>query len=89
GSVLAALQQITQQRPDIIFSDLEMPGATGRQLAAYLKTSTSTACIPIVICTYSRTEEIHLLSADTVLRRPVTSTMIKSTMLKLNARRAA
>lgn len=89
GSVLAALQEIAQHRPDIIFSDLEMPGATGRQLAAYLKTSTSTATIPIVICTYSRTEEIHLLPADTVLRRPVTSTMIRSTMQKLNARRAA
>jgi CheY-like chemotaxis protein len=89
GSVLAALKQIASTRPDIIFTDLEMPGTNGRQLAMHLKKLTSTARIPVIICTYSRTEDTHLQPADTVLRRPVTTTMIRTTMNELSVRRAA
>lgn len=89
GSVLAALHQIAKQRPDIIFSDLEMPGSNGIQLASHIKRSSATASISMVICTYSRTDEIYLPQADRVLRRPVTRTMIKNVMTALGTKRAA
>ncbi|MDC1142735.1 response regulator [Planctomycetota bacterium] len=89
GSALAALAQIARQRPDVIFSDFEMPGTNGRQLALHLKRLGNSTSIPVVICTYSRTESSQLQPADSILRRPVTTTMIRATMNSLPIRRAA
>lgn len=46
---LQQLQQVTAQRPDIIFLDINMPGMNGWQCLEKLKASTELKQIPVII----------------------------------------
>jgi two-component system, chemotaxis family, response regulator PixH len=46
-----ALEKISQEKPDAIFTDLMMPEIGGLALCRQLKKDTRTADIPIVACT--------------------------------------
>lgn len=66
----AALISVERRRPDIVVSDYEMPGLTGRDVAVKLKADDDTREIPVLICTYADISESDLRPADALLRRP-------------------
>lgn len=89
GSGDEGLQRTNQQRPDLIISDYEMPGMTGRDFAKRLKDDTDTREIPILICTYAEVTADDLKPADALLRRPFSQEELKSTVKKLLSKKAA
>jgi two-component system, chemotaxis family, response regulator PixH len=46
----AALNQVAQQKPDVIVTDLMMPDMGGLELCRALKKDPSTADIPVIAC---------------------------------------
>ncbi|HEY1940071.1 MAG TPA: response regulator [Candidatus Angelobacter sp.] len=46
---IAALEALKTCRPDVIFTDLQMPGLSGYELIDALKASSETAHIPVLI----------------------------------------
>lgn len=92
GTVTAAsgdegLQRTNQQRPDLIVSDYEMPGMTGRDFAKRLKDEALTREIPILICTYAEISAKDLEPADALLRRPFSQEELKTTVNRLLRKR--
>lgn len=71
-----ALDKAIQQRPNVIVTDVVMPGMSGFELCRSLKKNPETAKVPIVICT-SKNQEIDRLwglkqGADAYLTKPYT-----------------
>jgi DNA-binding LytR/AlgR family response regulator len=79
-NVTEAKLKIEQQRPDIIFLDIEMPGQTGFDLLAQLKT------IPIVVfCTAYDQYALEAFETNSIdyLVKPVKQARLKKTVEKL------
>ena len=55
-----ALNKVMEQKPDVIVTDVVMPGMSGFELCRQLKNHPATAKIPIVICS-SKNQEIDRL----------------------------
>jgi two-component system, chemotaxis family, response regulator PixH len=55
-----ALNKVVEQKPDVIVTDVVMPGVSGFELCRQLKNRPETANIPIVICS-SKNQEIDRL----------------------------
>ncbi len=83
GSGDEGLLRTNQQRPDLIVSDYEMPGMTGRDFARRLKDEALTRGIPILICTYAEVSAKDLEPADALLRRPFSQEELKITVNRL------
>jgi chemotaxis family two-component system response regulator PixH len=71
-----ALEKAVQQHPDVIVTDVVMPGMSGFELCRSLKKHPETAKVPIVICT-SKDQDIDRLwgmkqGADAYLTKPYT-----------------
>ncbi|WP_448598668.1 response regulator [Thermoleptolyngbya sp.] len=71
-----AIEKAIQHRPDVIVTDVVMPGMSGFELCRSLKKLPETAKVPIVICT-SKNQEIDRLwgmkqGADAYLTKPYT-----------------
>lgn len=71
-----ALNLAIEQKPDVIVTDVVMPGMSGFELCRNLKKHPVTASIPIVICT-SKNQEIDRLwgmkqGADAYITKPFT-----------------
>ncbi|BAY27475.1 response regulator receiver, CheY [Calothrix sp. NIES-2100] len=71
-----ALEKALLQKPDVIVTDVVMPGMSGFELCRYLKKNPVTATVPIVICS-SKNQEIDRLwamrqGADAYLTKPYT-----------------
>jgi twitching motility two-component system response regulator PilH len=69
-----ALKKAVEQKPDVIVTDVVMPGMSGFELCRRLKNNPATAKIPIVICS-SKDQEIDRLwgmkqGADAYLTKP-------------------
>ena len=47
---MAALEQAVQQQPDVIITDVLMPGMSGFELCRKLKNHPQTKQLPIIIC---------------------------------------
>jgi twitching motility two-component system response regulator PilH len=55
-----AFNKVVEQKPDVIITDVVMPGMSGFELCRQLKNNTATAKIPVVICS-SKDQEIDRL----------------------------
>lgn len=71
-----ALEKAAQQQPDVIVTDVVMPGMSGFELCRKLKQQPATAHVPIVICT-SKNHDIDRLwgmkqGADAYITKPYT-----------------
>ena len=69
-----ALSKVSEQKPDVIITDVVMPGMSGFELCRRLKTHPETEKVPIVICS-SKDQEIDRLwgmkqGADAYLTKP-------------------
>jgi two-component system, chemotaxis family, response regulator PixH len=75
-----ALNKVIESKPDVIVTDVVMPGMSGFELCRRLKTNPATEKIPIVICS-SKNQEIDRLwgmkqGADAYLTKPFTREQI-------------
>lgn len=71
-----ALSQAIEHPPDVIITDVVMPGMSGFELCRSLKRHAATEKVPIIICT-SKSQEIDRLwgmkqGADFYLTKPFT-----------------
>ncbi|MBF2076186.1 MAG: response regulator [Synechococcales cyanobacterium C42_A2020_086] len=76
GSGKEALHIAIAQKPDVIVTDIVMPGMSGFELCRSLKNHPNTEKVPIVICT-SKNQEIDRLwgmkqGADAYITKPFT-----------------
>lgn len=77
---LEALTKVSEQKPDVIITDVVMPGMSGFELCRRLKTHPATEKVPVVICS-SKNQEIDRLwgmkqGADAYLTKPFTREQI-------------
>ncbi|MBD0334720.1 MAG: response regulator [Cyanobacteria bacterium Co-bin13] len=82
-----ALDKATQHKPDVIVTDVVMPGMSGFELCRSLKKNPETAKVPIVICT-SKNQEIDRLwgmrqGADAYLTKPYTREQLLRVVVSL------
>lgn len=75
-SAKEALTKAIEQKPDLIVTDVVMPGMSGFELCRSLKKHPVTAGVPIIICT-SKDQEIDRLwgmkqGADAYVTKPFT-----------------
>jgi twitching motility two-component system response regulator PilH len=75
-----ALNKVMEKKPDVIITDVVMPGMSGFELCRRLKTDPVTENVPIVICS-SKDQEIDRLwgmkqGADAYLTKPFTREQI-------------
>jgi twitching motility two-component system response regulator PilH len=71
-----ALQKTVEQKPDVIVTDVVMPGMNGFELCRSLKKDAATQKIPVVVCT-SKNQELDRLwgmkqGADVYITKPFT-----------------
>ena len=78
-----AIRKTNRQKPDLIVSDYEMPGMTGRDVAQAIKNNEETREIPVLICTYAEVSEADLQPADALLRRPFSQEDLKTAVARL------
>lgn len=75
-----ALSKVLEQKPDVVVTDVVMPGMSGFELCRRLKTHPATEKVPIVICS-SKDQEIDRLwgmkqGADAYITKPFTREQI-------------
>ncbi|MBD2108878.1 response regulator [Nodosilinea sp. FACHB-13] len=80
-----ALEKAAQHSPDVIVSDVVMPGMSGFELCRSLKKQPATAHVPIVLCT-SKNQDIDRLwgmrqGADIYLTKPYTREQLVQAVL--------
>lgn len=78
-----ALERAVSTTPDLVVSDYEMPGMTGRDVARQLKAQDGTRDVPVLICTYADLSLGDLHPADAVLRRPFPAELLKQSIQQL------
>lgn len=83
-SVPAALQCVRQRMPDLIVTDLTMPGMTGRELCRHLREANETRGIPIVVHTAESVPSTDPLY-DRAFRKPADFNALLSTIYRLLA----
>ncbi|MEC4984977.1 MAG: response regulator [Oscillatoria sp. PMC 1068.18] len=87
SSVEEAQEKLSQQKPDLIFLDVILPGASGFEFCRELKTNPDTKNIPVVICSTKNTDVDkmwgNMLGANAYLTKPVKSDEIHQTLKQL------
>jgi len=80
-----ALEKAAFHPPDLVVSDYEMPGLTGRDVARQIKSMEETQDVPVLICTYADMKLGDLRPADALLRRPFSAEALKDAVTRLIA----
>ncbi|MBK9975160.1 MAG: response regulator [Planctomycetes bacterium] len=80
-----ALARASIAPPDLVVSDYEMPGLSGRDVAHQLKARQETQDVPVLICSYADLNMKDLKPADAVLRRPFSAETLKAAVARLIA----
>lgn len=74
-------------KPDLVISDIIMPGINGYQLCHSLKTDSETSKIPIILVTVRTAEKDHLdghlAGADAYIHKPFSASMLKKNIESL------
>lgn len=87
GSVEEAQNKLTQNKPDIIFLDVILPGQSGFEFCRSIKSSAETKTIPVVMCSTKGTDVDKtwgtMLGADDYLIKPVDPDALHKTLQKL------
>jgi two-component system, chemotaxis family, response regulator PixH len=83
-SAQEALSKAVEQKPDVIITDVVMPGMSGFELCRSLKKHPATEKVPIIICT-SKNQEIDRLwgmkqGADAYITKPFTCEQLVRTV---------
>jgi CheY-like chemotaxis protein len=75
GSAEAARELLAAERPDLVLTDLELPGASGLDLVRELAGDPRTATIPVLVLTAHVTPETEASAYDAgcadFLRKPI------------------
>lgn len=81
------LELIRRELPDVVFTDVSMPGMDGYQLASHLKADPRTAHIPIVFMTASiqrgQRDEVERHGGAEVLSKPFTMADLRARLTAL------
>lgn len=84
---LAALEVIKQQPPDIILMDVRMPGMTGYELCAHLKSQPDTLHLPVLLMTAMDDDENlangSAAGADGFISKPFNTNDIQAQIRRL------
>jgi len=87
---IAALRLVREERPDLVYLDIEMPGMNGGEVCRALKADTASREIPVVLVSSHHGRDYALkCGADLFLGKPVDEpTLLESleTFLRLQAR---
>jgi two-component system, chemotaxis family, response regulator PixH len=83
-----ALQMAAQHQPQVIISDVVMPGMSGFELCRSLRKNPETASIPVIFCT-SKNQDIDRLwgmkqGANAYITKPFTREDLIQTVASLN-----
>lgn len=83
-----AQEKITQNKPDLIFLDVILPGKSGFEICRELKENPNTSTIPVVFCSTKNTDVDKMwgdmLGADAFLSKPVKKEELEGVLQKLN-----
>jgi chemotaxis family two-component system response regulator PixH len=81
-------EKIEQNKPDLIFLDVILPGKSGFEICRELKTNPDTNAIPVVFCStkYGDADKIwgSMLGADAYISKPVNQEELLITLKKFN-----
>lgn len=67
-----ALERIREQRPDVIVTDLAMPGMDGLELSRKVRSSVPTRDVPIIAVSGNASDRARDAGCDVVLEKPCT-----------------
>lgn len=67
-----ALERIREQRPDIVVTDIAMPGMDGLELSRQLRSSAPTCDLPIIAVSGNASDRAREAGANVVLEKPCT-----------------
>ncbi|MGG6263966.1 response regulator [Leptolyngbya sp. AN03gr2] len=63
----SGLNKIKEYQPDLVISDIDMPGLNGLEVLRQLRLDSATASLPVIICTSAEEESyrriVHKLNA--------------------------
>lgn len=71
-----AVRLMAETRPDLVLSDLEMPGMTGLDLARHLRADPATRGIPFILATAASIDPSHFALIDGYLVKPYETTVL-------------
>lgn len=87
-----ALEWIRKQLPDLVISDIMMPGIDGIELCSHIKSHTLTSHIPVILLTAKVTQNQKLegleTGADAYVTKPFNASILKVRVAKLIETRA-
>ena len=82
-----AQEKITQNKPDVIFLDVILPGKSGFEICRELKDNPNTNTIPVVFCSTKNTDVDKMwgdmLGADAFLSKPVKKEELEGVLQQL------
>src|SRR5687767_14273612 len=67
-----ALERVREQTPDVVVTDIAMPGMDGLELSRQLRSSAPTRDVPIIAVSGNASESAREAGADVVLEKPCT-----------------